>query len=103
MFRMQKQVIKSWIHFSKLGERNIIGQSWRNNWDNLATFSEFPQEIRRTIYTTNIIENINRNIRKYTKNKTMLSNDTAVEKVVYLALMQAKKNGPCLKETGLLC
>ena len=43
------------------------------------------------IYTTNLIENINRIIRKYTKTKTMLPNDQAVEKVVYLALMQISK------------
>jgi putative transposase len=68
-----------------------IGQSWRNNWDNLSTFFDFPQEIRKIIYTTNIIENINRIIRKYTKTKTMLPNDTALEKVVYLSLMQISK------------
>jgi putative transposase len=68
-----------------------IGQSWRNNWDNLSTFFEFPMEIRRIIYTTNIIENINRIIRKYTKTKTMLPNDTAVEKAVYLSLMQVSR------------
>ena len=68
-----------------------IGQSWRNNWDNLTTFFEFPLEIRKIIYTTNLIENINRNIRKYTKSKASLPSDTAVEKVVYLALMQTSK------------
>ncbi|HPS56352.1 MAG TPA: IS256 family transposase [Sedimentisphaerales bacterium] len=68
-----------------------IGQSWRNNWDKLTTFFEFPMEIRKIIYTTNIIENINRIIRKYTKTKTALPNDTAVEKAVYLALMQVSR------------
>jgi transposase-like protein len=68
-----------------------IGQSWRNNWDNLSTFFQFPMEIRKVVYTTNIIENINRIIRKYTKIKTMLPNDTAAEKAVYLALMQISK------------
>ncbi|MEI6748704.1 MAG: IS256 family transposase [Bacteroidota bacterium] len=68
-----------------------IGQSWRSNWDKLTTFLEFPMEIRKIIYTTNIIENINRIIRKYTKTKTSLPNDTAVEKAVYLALMQVSK------------
>ena len=48
-------------------------------------------EIRKIIYTTNIIENINRIIRKYTKTKTSLPNDTAVEKAVYIALMQVSK------------
>ena len=68
-----------------------IVKSWRSNWSNLATFFEFPGSIRRIIYTTNLIENINRIIRKYTKTKTMLPNDQAVEKVVYLALMQISK------------
>jgi putative transposase len=68
-----------------------IAKSWRANWNNLATFFEFPAPIRKIIYTTNIIENINRIIRKYTKTKTMLPNDQAVEKVVYLALMQISK------------
>ncbi len=68
-----------------------IAKSWHANWDNLSTFFQFPMQIRRIIYTTNIIENINRIIRKYTKTKTMLPNDQAVEKVVYLSLMQAAK------------
>lgn len=68
-----------------------IGKSWHANWDNLSTFFEFPLEIRKIMYTTNIIENINRIIRKYTKTKTMLPNDQAVEKVVYLSLMQVSK------------
>jgi transposase-like protein len=68
-----------------------IAQSWRNNWANLATFFEFPAQIRKIIYTTNLIENVNRNIRKYTKAKSIMPNDTAVEKVVYLALMQCQK------------
>jgi putative transposase len=65
-----------------------IGQSWKANWDNLTTFFEFPMEIRKIIYTTNIIENINRIVRKYTKTKTSFTNDSAMEKAVYLALMQ---------------
>jgi putative transposase len=68
-----------------------IAKSWNTNWDNLATFFEFPMEIRKIVYTTNLIENINRVIRKYTKTKTMLPSDQAVEKVVYLALMQVSK------------
>jgi transposase-like protein len=68
-----------------------IAKSWRANWSNLTTFLEYPPCIRKIIYTTNIIENINRIIRKYTKTKTMLPNDQAVEKVVYLSLMQVSK------------
>jgi len=68
-----------------------IAKSWRSNWSNLTTFLDYPPCIRKIIYTTNIIENINRIIRKYTKTKTMLPNDQAVEKVVYLSLMQVSK------------
>jgi len=68
-----------------------IAKSWRLNWQNLTTFFNYPPCIRKIIYTTNLIENINRIIRKYTKNKTMLPNDQAVEKVVYLSLMQVSK------------
>jgi putative transposase len=68
-----------------------IARSWRANWHNLATFFDFPAPIRKIIYTTNIIENMNRIIRKYTKTKTVLPNDQALEKVVYLALMQISK------------
>ena len=68
-----------------------VGQSWKANWENLTTFFEFPMEIRKIIYTTNIIENINRIVRKYTKTKTSFTNDSAMEKAVYLALMQVSR------------
>ncbi|MFN2457928.1 MAG: IS256 family transposase [Chitinophagaceae bacterium] len=68
-----------------------IAKSWNANWSNLSTFFEFPLQIRKIIYTTNIIENVNRIIRKYTKTKAVLHGDQAVEKVVYLSLMQVSK------------
>ena len=66
-------------------------QSWRNNWDELTVFFEFPIEIRKIIYTTNLIENLNGKIRKYTKNKMSFPTDDAVLKSVYLALKEATK------------
>ncbi|WP_110368542.1 IS256 family transposase, partial [Chryseobacterium sp. CBTAP 102] len=63
--------------------------SWRNNWDELTVFFEFPLEIRKIIYTTNLIENLNGKIRKYTKNKMSFPTDDAVMKSVYLALKEA--------------
>lgn len=68
-----------------------IAQSWKANWENLATFFEFPVEIRKIVYTTNIIENINRIVRKYTKTKAAFTSDSAMEKAVYLALMQVSR------------
>ena len=66
-------------------------RSWRNNWDELTVFFDFPIEIRKIIYTTNTIENLNGKIRKYTKNKMSFPTDDAVLKSVYLALNEATK------------
>lgn len=66
-------------------------KSWRDNWEDLTVFYEFPLEIRRIIYTTNLIENLNGKIRKYTKNKLSFPTDEAVTKSVYLALREATK------------
>jgi len=63
-----------------------VVKSWINNWDELTAFFDFPKEIRTIIYTTNVIENLNRNIRKFTKNKVMFPDDDAVIKAVYLAI-----------------
>ncbi len=66
-------------------------KSWRENWDELTVFFDFPVEIRQIIYTTNLIENLNGKIRKYTKNKLSFPNDEAVLKSVYLAVREASK------------
>ena len=66
-------------------------RSWRNNWDELTSFYNFPIEIRKIIYTTNIIENLNGKIRKYTKNKLSFPNDDALKKSVFLSIMEIEK------------
>ncbi len=66
-------------------------KSWRENWDELTVFFDFPVEIRKIIYTTNLIENLNGKIRKYTKNKLSFPTDDAVMKSVYLAIREATK------------
>lgn len=66
-------------------------KSWRTNWDNLSHFFDYPIEIRTLIYTTNIIENLNGKIRKYTRNKLSFPDDQAVIKSVYLALREITK------------
>lgn len=67
-------------------------KSWRNNWQELTAFLDFPLPIRKIIYTTNTIENLNGKIRKYTKNKLSFPTDEAVQKSVYLAIMEATKS-----------
>jgi len=65
--------------------------SWETNWDNLTVFLNFPQQIRRLIYTTNIIESFNSSLRKYTRNKKVFPNDQAALKSIYLATMNIHK------------
>lgn len=65
--------------------------SWQNNWEDLTVFFEFPVEIRKIIYTTNLIENLNGKIRKYTKNKLSFPTNDAVMKSVFLATREATK------------
>lgn len=67
-------------------------KSWRANWNELTAFLDFPLEIRKIIYTTNVIENLNGKIRKYTKNKMSFPTDEAVLKSVYLSIHEATKS-----------
>ena len=66
-------------------------KSWRNNFEELTTFFDFPNEIRKIIYTTNTIENVNRNIRSITKTKGGFTNTNSLMKVIYLKLMDIEK------------
>ena len=68
-----------------------IGKSWRKHWDNLITLFEYPQEIRKAIYTTNAIESLNSVIRKSTRNRKIFPHDNSALKVVYLAIQQASR------------
>ena len=65
--------------------------SWRNNWSQLSTYFKYPPEIRKMIYTTNSIENFNRQLRKVTKSKTIFPSDDSLFKMLYLATMDITK------------
>ena len=60
-------------------------RSWKNHWDELSTFFDYPAEIRRLIYTNNAIEGYNRQLRKVTKNKAVFPTERAVRKLLFLA------------------
>lgn len=60
-------------------------RSWQHNWPELATFFDYPAEIRRLIYTTNPIESYNRQLRKVTKTKAAFPSASAVRKLLFLA------------------
>lgn len=66
-------------------------KSWEENWDILATFFAYPPEIRKIIYTTNIIEGLHRQFRKVTKTKSIFPNDDSLRKMLYLASQNITK------------
>jgi len=68
-----------------------ISASWRRHWVNLIAFFEYPDEIRKVIYTTNAIESLNSVIRKATERRKLFPSDHSAMKVVYLAIEQAAK------------
>ena len=68
-----------------------ISKSWRENWANLSTYFKYPQEVRRLIYTTNTIEEFNRQLRKVTKSKSVFPTDDSLLKMLYLAMMDITK------------
>ena len=67
-------------------------KSWEDNWEVLSTFFEYPLEIRKIIYTTNIIEGLNRQFRQITKNKPSFTNDDSLRRMLYLASQRIMKH-----------
>ncbi len=60
-------------------------KSWEDNWEVLSTFYEYPPEVRKIIYTTNIIEGLNRQFRQIMKNKPSFTSDDSLRRMLYLA------------------
>ena len=69
----------------------VVIKSWKDKWDNLSAYFKYPQEIRRIIYTTNIIESVHRQFRKLTKTKGAFPNENSLLKLLYLGIQNAKK------------
>jgi len=69
----------------------VVIQSWMNNWSRLSTFFKYPQEIRRIIYTTNIVEGLHRQFRKITKTKSLFSTEDALRKLLFMAYKDIQK------------
>ena len=66
-------------------------KSWEANWDILSPFFKFPKDVRRIMYTTNIIESLHRQFRKVTKTKSVFPSDQSLEKILYLASQNIMK------------
>jgi len=69
----------------------IVIQSWQNKWENLSVYFKYPPEIRKVIYTTNIIESVHRQFRKLTKTKGAFPNENSLLKLLYMGIVNATK------------
>ena len=69
----------------------IVIKSWRNRWDNLSNYFKYPEQIRKVIYTTNIIESVHRQFRKLTKTKGAFPNENSLLKLLYMGIQNAEK------------
>ena len=69
----------------------IVIQSWKNKWENLSVYFKYPADIRRIIYTTNIIESVHRQFRKLTKTKGAFPNENSLLKLLYMGIQNASK------------
>lgn len=77
-------------------------KSWRTNWESLSVMFEFPQEIRKAIYTTNAVEALHRQFRKVTKTRTIFPHDDALLKILYLAYNDLVKKWTTLRDWRLM-
>lgn len=77
---------------NKWGDKYPVSlKSWEENWHVLSSFFQFSQPIRKIMYTTNTIESLNRQYRKYTKTKSIFPNEQSLMKMLYLATQKATK------------
>jgi len=65
----------------------IVIKFWRNKWDNLSNYFKYPEQIRKVIYTTNIIESVHRQFRKLTKTKGAFPNENSLLKLLYMGIL----------------
>jgi putative transposase len=77
-------------HLLELGEKwgkkyPAVIKSWQSNWESLSQYFKYPEELRRIIYTTNIVEGFHRQVRKYTKSKGAFTSENALLKLIYCA------------------
>lgn len=68
----------------------IVLQSWQNKWENLSYYFKYPKEIRKIMYTTNIIESVHRQFRKLTKTKGAFPNENSLLKLLFMGIENAK-------------
>ena len=89
----EEEALLALDHFSERWDAKYpqISKSWRSHWHNLNTLFQYPEDIRKAIYTTNAIESLNSVIRKVIKKRKLFPTDDSARKVVYLAIIDASK------------
>ena len=104
-YEQLQEVKNKWSH-----KYSSAFKTWEENWDAICPFFQFSEPIRKIMYTTNTIESLNRQFRKFTKTKSVFPTDMALLKCLYLAAKnisrkwdQAYRNwGPILSELSIM-
>ncbi len=89
----EEEALLALNQFSEIWDEKYpqISRSWRSHWHNLNTLFNYPEDIRKAIYTTNAIESLNSVIRKAIKKRKLFPTDDSAKKVIYLAIQDASK------------
>ncbi len=69
----------------------VVIKSWNENWEELSSYFQYDEPIRKLIYTTNAVEGFHRQVRKVTKTKGAFTSDMALLKLIYLAIENISK------------
>ena len=81
----------------KWPKHQVVADVWARNWERVIPFFQFPEEVRKVIYTTNAIESLHSSLRKVTKNRGAFPSEEAAFKLLYLALRNASKKWSTLQ------
>jgi putative transposase len=73
------------------GQYASIGKMWRRHWNGITPLFAFPEEIRRAIYTTNVVESLHMTLRKVIKTRGSFPTEESALKLLYLALTNVAK------------
>ena len=73
---------------SKWPKYPAVARLWRENWERVVPFFEFPQEVRKVVYTTNAVESLHMSLRKVIKTRGSFPNEEAAIRLLYLALIK---------------
>jgi putative transposase len=93
----RKQLEDKWLDRYPLAVK-----PWTTHWDDLSGFFKYPEELRKIIYTTNVIENLNRRFRKVTKNRSVFTNDSALFKMLFLAARDVLKKAEFVRNWPII-